>query len=328
MRKFSKPRIVVSKCLGFEHCRYNDQIISSDIVDDLKEHVEFITVCPEVEIGLGVPRDPIRIVQKDGERRLVQPATGEDYTGEMKQFVDGFLDLEQEIDGFILKGNSPSCGIKETRIYPKMEDSAPVDRDAGFFGRAVLKKFPQKAIESDGRLRNYQIREHYLTKIFTLADFREVEDKGDLQSLEDFHRRHGLLMKSYDEGIFDDMDDLIKDHADDGSISEVYDEYKKLLYGLFKKPPPCESKIKTMKNVFDDLSDDISEDEKEFFLETLEGYNNGKNSLDVPLSILITWLMSAGKKDVTEQSFFYPYPKELVKLEDIKTCQTRDYWPF
>ena len=328
MREFSKPRIVVSKCLGFEHCRYNGQIISCDIADELKGHVEFITVCPEVEIGLGVPRDPVRTVMKDDEWRLMQPATGEDHTESMIDFIDGFLDLDQDVDGFILKGSSPSCGIKDTKIYNKMEKAAPIDRDSGFFGKAVLEKFPHKAVESDGRLRNYQIREHYLTKIFTLADFRDVKDGGNFGGLEDFHRRHGLLMRSYDKDMYEEMESLMNNDHENKDISSIYEEYEKKLYNLFKNHPPCESKIEIMKEVFEDLSDDIGEDEKGFFLETVEGYNEGKNSMDVPLSILITWLMRAGKKDVSEQSFFYPYPKELVKLEDIKTCQTRDYWPF
>ncbi|MGM0510611.1 MAG: DUF523 domain-containing protein, partial [Thermoplasmatota archaeon] len=237
MREFSKPRIVVSSCLGFEHCRYNGQIISCDIVEDLKGHVEFITVCPEVEIGLGVPRDPIRIVMKDDERRLMQPATGEDHTESMNDFIDGFLELDQDVDGFILKGSSPSCGMKDTKIYKKMEKSTPVDKGSGFFGKAVLEKFPQKALESDGRLRNYQIREHFLTKIFTLADFREVKTSGGLDELEDFHVRHSLLMRVYDEGIYEDMEYMMMGDDKDRSISSIFENYEDLLYQLFQEHP-------------------------------------------------------------------------------------------
>ena len=98
-----KPIVVVSKCLEFAHCRYNGLVISDDFVDTLQDHVEFHPICPEVEIGLGVPRDPVRIVSVDNERKLRQPSTGADLTDRMTRFVDDFLTALPEVDGFILK---------------------------------------------------------------------------------------------------------------------------------------------------------------------------------------------------------------------------------
>ena len=80
------PRIVVSKCIEFDHCRYNGQMISSNLIKELKPFIDFLPTCPEVEIGLGVPRDSIRIVLKDDKKMLVQPATGKDVTEDMEEF--------------------------------------------------------------------------------------------------------------------------------------------------------------------------------------------------------------------------------------------------
>ena len=91
MRDFVKPVVVVSKCLGFAYCRFNGLTISSHTVDKLKSHVEFRPVCPEVEIGLGIPRDPVRVVKEVAEMRLVQPATGDDVTNRMTKFAESFL---------------------------------------------------------------------------------------------------------------------------------------------------------------------------------------------------------------------------------------------
>lgn len=317
MERFVKPNVVVSKCLGFENCRYDGQIISSDIVDDLRGHVDFVTVCPEMKIGLGSPRDPVRIVLKDDERRLMQPESGEDYTEEMTQFADDFLADIEKVDGFILKNNSPSCGIKDTKIYPSTERSAPVNTGSGLFGEAVLDNFSKKAIESDGRLRNYQIREHFLTKIFTLANFRDKKESGDLR---EFHGSYRLLLKSYDGDRYEELEYLKE-------VDDV-EAYGEVLHDLLERPPPCQSKIEMMKDVFSDIEEKINEEEKEFFFDSLNKYLDGKSSLDVPLSVLTTWLIRFDKKEIREQSFFYPYPKELVRLEDIKTCVTRDYWPF
>jgi len=146
-REFSKPRIFASKCLGFAACRWNGVAISDPFIESLKERVDFITVCPEVEIGLGVPRDPIKVVSKNGKLRLVQSGSGRDVSGEMKDFTDKFLGSLGEVDGFILKAGSPSCGI------------------GGFFGSGVLARFAHLPVETEERLTNPGIRERFLEKI-------------------------------------------------------------------------------------------------------------------------------------------------------------------
>lgn len=97
---FPKPIVVVSKCLGFEHCRYDGQTIDNPFVPMFTPYIEFHPVCPEMEIGLGVPRKPIRIVAVEGKNRLYQPATGADVTDKMESFVKTFLDALTEVDGF------------------------------------------------------------------------------------------------------------------------------------------------------------------------------------------------------------------------------------
>jgi uncharacterized protein YbbK (DUF523 family) len=87
MREFVKPRVVVSRCIGFEAARWDGKIIVDKFIRSLNSYVEFIPVCPEIEIGLGVPREPIRIVKRGNELRLIQPATGLDFTEKMQQFA-------------------------------------------------------------------------------------------------------------------------------------------------------------------------------------------------------------------------------------------------
>ncbi|MDP2808399.1 MAG: DUF523 domain-containing protein [bacterium] len=173
---YIKPRIVVSKCLGFAACRYNGLMISSPLVRKLKDQVDFIPVCPEQEIGLGVPRDPIRIIENKGRRSLYQPATGRDLTKEMNDFTRKFFKTLGPVDGFLLKSGSPSCGIKDVKVYPGLtERQRPVTgKSYGFFGGRVLELYPGLAIEDDDRLKNAAIREHFLTRIFAMARLREI----------------------------------------------------------------------------------------------------------------------------------------------------------
>ena len=147
MREFLRPVVVASKCITFESVRWNGQIIASEFVEKLKPYVNFIPVCPEIEVGLGVPRDPVRIVLVSGEKKLLQPATGFDFTDKMTKFSESFLDSLDAVDGFILKSASPSSGFKNVKVYPSIERVSSIEKAPGFFGGAVLQKFPNLAIE-------------------------------------------------------------------------------------------------------------------------------------------------------------------------------------
>ena len=107
----SKPKILVSKCLEFDTCRYNGLSIKDSIIRSLKNYVEFIPICPEMEIGLGTPRDPIRLIYKNKKIKLVQPSTKKDITSKMNNFSNQYIKNLEQIDGCILKNRSPSCGI-------------------------------------------------------------------------------------------------------------------------------------------------------------------------------------------------------------------------
>ena len=199
MRIFPKPNVVISRCITFAPVRYNGQLIPDLFVEKLKPFVNFIPVCPEVEIGLGVPREPVRIVLVNGERRLIQPATGSDFTKRMEDFAESFLSSLGDVDGFILKRGSPSSGLRNVKIYATVEKSAPVGKGPGVFGGAVLERFPSLAVEDELRLINIKIREHFLTRIFTFAGFREIKKSGKMKDLVRFQSENKYLFTAYNQ---------------------------------------------------------------------------------------------------------------------------------
>jgi uncharacterized protein YbbK (DUF523 family) len=164
------PIVVVSRCLGFDHCRYDGDIVRADVVSRIAGHVRAIPVCPELEIGLGVPRPPIRIVRKDRLDRLVQPETGRDLTDEMDAFAQRFLGwmAEKGVDGFILKSRSPSCGNGDTRMFGAggEELAEPVD---GLFVRAVRVHFPEAAVGDEATLSDAVTRHEFVTQLYENA---------------------------------------------------------------------------------------------------------------------------------------------------------------
>jgi uncharacterized protein YbgA (DUF1722 family)/uncharacterized protein YbbK (DUF523 family) len=311
--KFQKPKLVVSKCIEFEACRYNGLIIASPIVRSLKEHVDFYPICPEVEIKLGIPRDPIRIVEIDGEFSLIQPSTGKNLTHQMNSFSDSFLKSIKNIDGFILKNRSPSCGIKAVKVYPHPENSMPQRKGVGLFSSAVFKKYPFIPVEDEGRLKNLIILENFLTAIYTLANFRNVKKSSDLHDLISFHSQNKLLFMSYQQDLTRKMGNLLANQKE-YSNEELFQNYHEMLFRIMKVPPEAPSNINMLTHALGYVSNKLSHEEKAFFLDAMEKYRRGVMPLLVCLNILKAWVMRFNEEYLAQQTFFQPYPEYLMPI--------------
>ncbi|MBN1678527.1 MAG: DUF523 and DUF1722 domain-containing protein [Candidatus Thermoplasmatota archaeon] len=310
MRAFPRPRIVVSKCLGFDSCRWNGAMIPDEFVGTLRRFVEFTAVCPELEIGLGVPRNPVRVVDAKGSLRLVQQGTERDVTEDMMRYADGLLSGLQPVDGFILKSRSPSCGIKDTRIYPGMEKVAAMRTSAGIFGAEVLRRFPSLAIEDEGRLINDRIRDHFLKRVFAFARFRELEPTARIRDLVQFQSENKLLLLAYSQKELRAMGHIAA-NKEGRPIEEVRDEYAKHLHKAMSRMPKDAANVNVLMHMLGFVSDGLSGDEKAFFLDTVQKYRLERLPLSVPLSLIRSWAIRFDQKYLLPQSFLEPYPDEL-----------------
>lgn len=315
MRDFPKPRIIVSKCIEFEDCRYNGAMIPSPVVKLLMPHVEFLPVCPEVEIGLGTPRHPIRIVRVGSDLKLLQPETGKDVTEAMTGFVDGFLDTVENVDGFILKFRSPSCGMKDVKIYKGTEKGAPASKGAGFFGGEVTRRFSGLAVEDEGRLTNFKIREHFLTKIFTLASFRKVEVSGKMRDLVQFHTENKLMLMSYSQKQLKVLGGLVA-NPEKNPFSKVIEEYRAGLETAMSGAPRCTSCINVLMHAMGYFSKQLSHREKAYFLDSLQEFREEHVPLSVPVGIMKSYLVRFDEPYLMQQTFFDPYPEDMISITD------------
>lgn len=315
MRKFAKPVVVVSKCLEFDAVRYDGSRIRDEFVRALKSHVTFIPVCPEVEIGLAVPREPVRIVEGRGRRRLVQPATGLDVTEKMQRFAAAFLEGLDAVDGFILKSRSPTSGIKDAKIYPGTAKTAPSSKGAGFFGGAVLARFGHVAVDDEGRLKNLRLREHFLTKLFTLAAFREMKGSGAPKDLVQFHAENKLLLMAYNQTRMRALGRVVAD-AGRSPLADVLAAYEEGLSAALARPPRYTANVNVLMHGLGHFSKRLSHAEKAFFLDELENYRAGRVPLSVPLKVLRGYVVRFGDEYLARQTFFSPYPESLMTLAD------------
>ncbi len=322
MSSFPRPVVVLSRCLEQEPCRYNGDIIRSEVVRELEPFVDYITPCPEVQIGLGVPRNPIRAAWHEGVLQLFQPATGQDVTHDMQAFAEEFLSSLGEVDGFLLKSRSPSCGIKDVKYYHDREAKSMVkEKGPGFFGGAVLERFPSKAVEDEGRLLNFTIREHFFTKLFTMARCRGLR-QASMKDLVQFQAENKYLLMAYSQKYQKTLG-RITANPDKKPYAEVWAEYEKNLGQALHKPARFTSNINVLMHCFGYISDQLSSGEREFFLNSLDQYRRERVPLSVPLHVLRTHAVRFEQEYLLQQTFFQPYPEELMTITDSGKGRSR-----
>jgi uncharacterized protein YbgA (DUF1722 family)/uncharacterized protein YbbK (DUF523 family) len=291
----ARPIVAMSLCLGEAEVRYDGAALRDPFAAKLAPFVDLRPVCPEVEIGLGVPRAPVKIVGG----RLLQPATGLDVTERMRDFAARFLKGLGEVDGFLLKSRSPSCGVRDVKRGGEA-------KGAGLFAEAALAAYPAAAVEDEGRLLNFRIREHWLTRIFAAAELRGVRGKGGLVR---FHARHKLLLMAYRETSLRALGRLV---AKGGSRAEYGAGFAAALAEL-PKPGPHANVLEHAMGYFKDI---LTPAEKKHFLSLLRRLRAGRLPLSVPVGVLRAWLARHPRPYLEDQAYLDPYPEELTDLGD------------
>ena len=309
-RAFAKPVVVVSKCLEFEACRYNGERISSSFIERLEPHVRFLPVCPEVEIDLGTPRDPIRIYLQDERKSLYQPGTQRHLTQDMNAFSRRFLASLEEVDGFILKSKSPSCAITDAKIFPSAASGVHVAQGAGLFAGAALEKFSKRAFVDETGLNEPGTRAGFLTRIFALAGFREAKKQGSMARLARYHAENKLLFLAYHQETMREMGGIAANH-EKRAFGEVVSAYESALLRLLAHTPAHASWVNTLAHALGHFPEITSREEKSLFLDMVTRYREGKIPLGEPLETLREWTARPGSPDLKAQTLFEPYPRVL-----------------
>jgi len=313
---FPKPRIFISRCIEFDACRWNGAMIGCDFVRALKPYIEPVTRCPEADIGLGVPRDPVRLVRQEGSLALYQVATGRFYTDEMRSYCSAEVARLGELDGAILKEKSPSCGNRDVKIYASADPKAAQNgKGRGLWAEALLSAYPDIPEENEGRLNNFTIREHFYTAIFTRAAFREAKAQGTMKDLVAFHTRNKLLFMACNQAVMRDLGRIVANH-EQLPPQEVFASYQTLLPRIFQKIPRRGAVVNVLLHAFGYCSQQLEARERAHFLELLEAYQQGRLPLSACQTVLQSWIARFDQEYLRNQSFFQPYPPSLIDISD------------
>lgn len=313
-----KPKILISKCIEHDNCRYDASMISSDFVNRIKKYVEFVTVCPELSIGLSVPRESLRIVYENGEKFLKDSECGKDHSYKMEVFSENFSSniSSNGIHGAILKSRSPTCGFKDVKMYAGLgKKTCLPQKSPGYFGGIFKDYMENLPIEDEGRLKNYDIREHFLTRIFTMAYFDYVKESKKISELVKFHSEYKYLLMAYDQIRQKELGAIVANHSDN-KIDELLDKYGKKLGLALSNPMQKGKNTNMIHHMFGYVSSKLSSDEKLFFLDQLELYNQNKKPLSVVLTLLYAWIIRFEVNYLKDQKIFAPYPLEILDVMD------------
>lgn len=307
----TKLKLGVSACLLGENVRYDGgHKLDRFIRDTLGRYVEFVPVCPEVETGMPIPREALRLVGDPEAPRLVTNKTGVDWTDRMIEWAEKRVrELEKEdLCGFIFKSNSPSSGMERVRVYT--DKGMPHKVGVGVFARVFKDHFPLMPVEDDGRLNDPKLRETFIESIFVFKHLRKLLAKPPSRgALVDFHTRHKLLLMAHSPKHYKEMGKLVAAAPD--PLSETYETYRRLLSEALQLKTTVRKQINVLQHIMGYFKKQLAADEKQELLEIFDLYREGHVPLIVPVTLLNHFVRKYDQPYLKGQYYMNPHPVDL-----------------
>jgi uncharacterized protein YbgA (DUF1722 family)/uncharacterized protein YbbK (DUF523 family) len=310
-----KIRLGVSACLMGERVRYDGGHKQDRfLIHTLGRYVEWVHVCPEVEVGMTIPRPSVKLVGDRAAPRMIDPKNGTDYTDAMNTWSRAKAEYlsNLELHGYVLKKDSPSCGLHRVRVYPE-QGGAPDKGGRGLFAAALADRFPQLPIEEEGRLHDPRLRENFIERIFAYERWIALlRDDPTSKGLVAFHSRQKFAFLSHSERHYREMGRIV---ADVGARpwDEVVSEYGQLMTECMSTLATTGKHVNVLDHLFGFLKTHVDTEDKAEWSEVVASYKADMVPLVVPLTLLRHHFR---RNDVhpwaRDQIYLQPYPRELM----------------
>jgi uncharacterized protein YbgA (DUF1722 family)/uncharacterized protein YbbK (DUF523 family) len=309
----NKIRIGISSCLLGENVRYDGgHKRDRYLTDILGQYVEWVPVCPEVEYGLPIPREAMRLTGNPDAPRLVTRKSSVDHTEGMLKWAEKRLTtLEKEgLCGFIFKSRSPSSGYKGVKVYSS--SGMPSMKGRGIFGGAFLRNFPLVPVEDEGRLHDAQLRENFIERIFVFDRWKRFIKAGyRSKDLVSFHTNHKLLLMSHSQKHYTLLGRLIANTKKQAKEKLLHAYISQLMEAL-KLIATVKKNTNVLMHVMGYFKKSLSSDEKSEMLEVIENYHGGLIPLVVPVTLLNHYVRKFDVPYLKSQHYLNPHPVELM----------------
>jgi uncharacterized protein YbgA (DUF1722 family)/uncharacterized protein YbbK (DUF523 family) len=311
-----KPRVGVSACLLGEPVRYDGGHKRDDfIADRLSAFVDYVPVCPEMELGLGTPRPTLRLERRGSATRLVFAKSRQDITDGMSAWSRARVDAlaAQNLSGYIFKKGSPSCGLERVKVVT--DKGGPAPSEQGVFARIWSRATPGLAAEEEGRLNDRGLRHHFLVRLFAAARWQELlSAKPRLKDLVEFHARHKFLLQTHGEAALRQLGPLVA-NAKKAAWPGVLKKYEEGFFAGLARPASAGATVNALQHMFGYFSDRLEPSEKEEFLALTREFKTGHAPISALLTLLRHYVSKYKVSYLAGQHFLEPYPKKLLRYD-------------
>lgn len=305
-------RIGVSRCLLGEEVRYDGGHKRDRFVTDvLGRYVEWVPVCPEVEAGLGTPREPMRLVGEASQPKLLTIETKRDMTKPLVEFAAKRLaSLETaELSGYIFKKDSPSCGIGRVRVFNR--HGMPSRNGVGLFAQAFMERFPSVPVEEEGRLCDPVLRDNFIERVFCYHRWRQLA-RGPVtrNDVVQFHTRHKYLLLAHSRQHYQQLGRLVA-RADRDRPNDLLERYGVLFMEALAVTATRRKHVNVLQHLVGHMKERLTKPERGEIDNVIEDYRQGLVPLVVPLTLVKHYVVRHGIAYLRDQVYLNPHPKEL-----------------
>ncbi len=308
-----KIRIGISRCLLGERVRYDGgHKRDTYLVSVLGKYFEWITVCPEVEIGLGIPRESIHLVETDDGIRLRSVRSGNDVTDKMRAYASIKVKELRRLNlrGFVLKKDSPSCGMERVNIH--IRAGVLKKNGRGLFAETLLHSLPLIPVEEEGRLNDLKIRENFVERIFAYDRWTKFSrSRPAPQKLIEFHTRHKMTILSHTTVLYRELGQIVAQAAKTG-WKDLLNRYGVCFMNALRQNATPRKHSNCLYHLMGHLKHQLSPGDKVELVECIEQYRQEKIPLIVPMTLLKHHFRRNPVPWVMQQTYLDPYPAELM----------------
>lgn len=318
MENNEKLLVGVSSCLMGQEVRFNgghkkDQYI----VQTLGEYFDFQPFCPEVAIGLGIPRPIIRLVRETADapvRAVETKQPDNDHTQKLAECAHSLTDHIQNFSGYILKKDSPSCGMVRVKVYREDQPKSPPQRDgSGIFARIIREQFPNLPMEEEGRLCDPVLRENFIERVFVYRRWQQLEQSTITPAkLVEFHTDHKYSIMAHDQTASKSLGQLVAKVGNCEDFSALCQQYIQQLMAIMSVRVSRGQHTNVLQHLMGYVSDAIDQDDRAELVETIMQYQQGFVPLIVPLTLLNHHFRKHPHPYIERQYYLNPHPMELM----------------
>ena len=315
----SRVRIGISACLLGEKVRFDgghkkDEFLTSHF----GRYVEWVPVCPEIEIGLGVPRESLRLVGQGRGVHLIAPRSGADHSEAMRRFARERAGIiaDQGLCGFVFKRSSPSCGLERVKVY---RDAGTPHRDGrGLFAEGLCERLPYLPVEEEGRLNDSRLRENFVSQVFSFKRWMDLGKSGLTQRrIMEFHARHKFLLMAHSQDGMRRLGNLLGRDGKSTPPNQLGKKYFTSFCDVMRHAPTRRNHTNVLQHLAGFFSDRLDSVDRAELAGVIDRYRRELLPLIVPITLIRHYVRKFGVDYLEDQVYLDPHPDELRLLNHL-----------